>query len=504
MPISVTVKDLETGAPVREVVLPEPMATIGRNATCDLVLKDPERHVSRLHASIERRAGGHYLLVHSKVNPVLVDGTPCPPDSARALHDGTVVVMHPFKLTVHAERAQAAALATSDDAFAWLGDRQSPAPDADPFNLDIRESRTQPAAPQPDPFWQPAPPRPARLVEDIDSSPALDASPNLDPLALLDKLGANGRAVLLDALLGDAGSGTGGPLVDFAGRKPEREDAASAPDHVHDFNLPFSAPACAPPAVDEPPANPAVPELDWLGELPPSVIDAAPTAGEPGLRPAPTPEADSPALDAAAAPGAAAAEAFLRGLGCPAFEVPPGQEMEFFEKAGEIMQVAVQGLVTLLLSRGETRRELRAEDRTMLAASANNPLKFVGGGGEALRYLLDPSAAQPGAFLPPVKALEEACDELVAHELGMLAGTRAAVFGAIRPFDPQAIERSAARGRGFLAVQRKARLWEAYVEHHAKVQADMADDLDRVFEADFLAAYSEQVQRVTKKEFSER
>jgi FHA domain-containing protein len=503
MPISVTVKDLETGAPAWEAVLPEPVATIGRNATCDLVLRDPERHVSRLHATIELRAGGHCLLVHTKINPVLVDGTPCQPDRMTPLHDGTVVVMHPFELTVQAERAgaQAAAPAASDDTFAWLGERQPPALDADPFNLDLRASRTQPAAPQPDPFWQPAPPRPARLVDDIESSPALEAPPNLDPLALLDKSGANGRAVPLDALLGDVVSGTRRPLIEFAGRKWEQEDAASAPDHVHDFNLPFNAPALAPPAVAEPPANAAVPAFDWLDELPPSVIVAAPTACEPGLppAPAPTPEADSPALDAAATPGAAAVEAFLRGLGCPAFEVPVEQEREFFEKAGEIMQVAVQGLVTLLLSRGEIRRELRAEEQTMLAARANNPLKFVGGGDEALRYLFDPSAAQPGAFLPPLQAIEEACDELVAHELGMVAGTRAAVIGAIRRFDPQAIERNTAKRRGFLALQRKARLWEAYVEHSAKVQADMADDLDRVFELDFLAAYSEQVQRVTKK-----
>ncbi|TFW33897.1 type VI secretion system-associated FHA domain protein TagH [Massilia horti] len=491
MPISVTVKDVETGAPAWQAVLPEPVATIGRNATCDLVLKDPEKHISRLHASIELRTGAHYLLVHSKINPVLVDGMLCQPGSVLALHDGSVVVMHPFELTMHAELA-AALPAASDGAFAWLGERQPPALDADPFNLDVRASRAQPAAPQPDPFWRPAPPRSARLVDDIESSLALNASPNLDPLALLDKLEANGRPVPLDALLGDIGSGTRGPLVEFAGRKREREDIAFAPEHVHDVNLPFPPPACSPPAVAQSPANPAVPELDWLDELPPAAIGATPTAGEPCLPRAPTPESDSPALDAGAV------EAFMRGLGCPAFEVPPGQEMEFFEKAGEIMQVAVQGLVTLLLSRGEIRGELRAEERTMVAASANNPLKFVDGGGEALRYLLDPSAAQPGAFLPPVKAIEEACGELVAHELGMLAGTRAAVIGAIRRFDPQEIEHSAAPGPRFLAWQRKARLWEAYVGHHAKVQADLADDLHRVFELDFLAAYREQVQRVTK------
>jgi FHA domain-containing protein/type VI secretion system protein len=158
----------------------------------------------------------------------------------------------------------------------------------------------------------------------------------------------------------------------------------------------------------------------------------------------------------------------------------------------------VEGLITLLLARSEVKKELRAADRTMLASHNNNPLKFMGGVDEAVRFLFDPKSANTGAFLPPVRAIEDASNELMAHEMALVAGMRAAVVGAIKRFNPAIVEQEMAKAGG-LVLNKKARLWELQVEKYEKMEQDMADNLDRLFESDFLSAYSEQVWRMQKR-----
>ena len=515
MPISVTVADLDAGGPAWQAVLPEPLATIGRNPASDLVLQDPDKHVSRLHATIEQRADGHYLVVNSKVNPILVDGVACQPGASVALRDGACVCMHPFELVVRLERAAPPpSAAAGGDNFGWLGDTGPGHGAADPFGLNHAARRPPPTAALPPDLFRrdPAPPQ-SGLVAGLGGADArsFSAPPSLDPLALL-AAGASGlgrapaspsssaaQSLSLDALLGPATAGAGAPLVDFGGHQ-RAPGGSVALDHVHDFNLPFSAA----PAATAQPADAIDLALDWLNELEP--------APQPQPQPHPPPPAPvapaasvAPAAAAAApvapvAPGdGTAAAAFLRGLGSAGIRIAPEQEAEFLEKAGAVVQVAVQGLVTLLLARGEIKKELRAEERTMLASRANNPLKFMGSADEALRFLFSPGAGNAAAFLSPAKAIEDACEELVAHELGLVAGMRAAVIGAIKRFDPEALEQKAGKGSALIAMQRKARLWESYVEQYAQIERDMADNLDRLFERDFLGAYTDQVRRMGKK-----
>ena len=46
---------------------------IGRGDDCDIVLKDPTRHVSRVHATVSRQGASYVLSVDSRVNPVIVN-----------------------------------------------------------------------------------------------------------------------------------------------------------------------------------------------------------------------------------------------------------------------------------------------------------------------------------------------------------------------------------------------------------------------------------------------
>ncbi|MES3022224.1 MAG: type VI secretion system-associated FHA domain protein TagH [Pseudomonadota bacterium] len=556
MPVIVTVRNLESGGPSSQVTLPEPVATIGRNANCDVVLLDPEKHISRLHATVESRPDGHILTVNSQVNPIVVDGAAYALGERVALRDGARVVMHPFEVGIRITAAPARAVgggargghgagagaAAAASPFSWLDDvGGAPPAQVDPFGLNLAPARAAPVAGAPDIFYLPPPGAQSQaLVPDLFASvgAGLNAPASLDPMALLGgapgRAGGSGHAGSL-SLFGE-GPGGGSPLVDFGGHL--RQTGSAAPDHVHDHQLPFQpaqlgqlaqAAAFAQPVQPVQPAQPAPAAadaslgLDWLAAYAPAapVPASAPEAAEPwdaapaqaaqlrNLAPAevaqPWPAAPAaaavtvPAAVPAHGASAGATAAFLRGLGESGFTVAPEHEAEFFEKAGTVVQVAVQGLVTLLLARAEIKKELRADERTMLASRANNPLKFMGSSQEAVRFLFDPDPPNAAAFLAPALAIEEACDELVAHELALVAGMRAAVIGAIKRFDPDVFEAKAGKLGGLIPGGRKAKLWDLHVEQYAKMRHEMSDNLDRLFEREFLGAYTEQLRRMSKK-----
>ena len=98
-------------------------------------------------------------------------------------------------------------------------------------------------------------------------------------------------------------------------------------------------------------------------------------------------------------------------------------------ESGAILRAAVEGLIGLLIARHELKKEIRAEDRTMIASRDNNPLKLMTEVGEAMRYLFDARERMGGAFLPPVQAVNDACEDLRVHDLALMAGMRAAFRG---------------------------------------------------------------------------
>jgi type VI secretion system FHA domain protein len=163
---------------------------------------------------------------------------------------------------------------------------------------------------------------------------------------------------------------------------------------------------------------------------------------------------------------------------------------------GAIMRAAVEGIMMLLLARAEMRKEFEAEERTMVAARDNNPLKLMSDPHEAMDFLFDPAERTDG-FLDPVQAVGDACEDLRSHDLALMAGMRAAILGALRRFDPPAIERAFEKSaKGFSLSSRKAQLWEAFVAQQDKLSRDAQEDFNKVFGRDFMGAYQAQLRRL--------
>jgi type VI secretion system FHA domain protein len=514
--------------------------TIGRGAECSVRLDDPQKHVSRVHAVIDLDGARHVLTVLSRVNPVLVNGAKIAPAECAPVKADDVLEIGDFTiqlLELHQEAATPGASSARQvppSPFDFgLGRSGDTLPSDDPFrgldDLVAPKPASRPVAPGPDPFELPLAKRTAAdsggVVDGIGGISHHDlgnANESTDPLAnLLNSRDAPirgvdgptfnpqplGAAALDDILARSPGNPASQPLVDFSKR---HAGGSSNIDHVQSIDVAFNAPAiradqgrAAPPARGTPPAAPpASPGDPFEGFDPFGSLIKPRTAETPPTAPAKREERPSVAPVTAAAPSSSVARpgrelaAFLEGAGLQSLQISDAEAEAFMRETGTIVRAAVQGLMGLLIARSELKKEMRAEERTMVASRDNNPLKLMTDANEAMRYLFDARQRVGGAFLPPVQAVHDACGDLRVHDLALMAGMRAAFQATLKRFAPQYIEREVDKQNGSFSLNKKVKLWDAFVAHHEKLSRDAEDDLLKVFGKEFLATYMAQVRRL--------
>jgi FHA domain-containing protein/type VI secretion system protein len=191
--------------------------------------------------------------------------------------------------------------------------------------------------------------------------------------------------------------------------------------------------------------------------------------------------------------GDAVLQALLRGMGLSALQLSR-DPVQTAELAGAMLREAVAGTMAVLMARAMTKRESRL-DMTVLGAQANNPLKFFPDAESALAQML--TNAMSG-YMPPVKAIGSAFDDLKAHELAVIAGMRAALKGVMARFDPAQIEANEPQGvmDKMMAATRKARMWDSMVALYDDIVREADDDFQHLFGEKFSAAYEDQIGRL--------
>ena len=85
---------------IDERVLKEERITVGRGATCTVILEDPNKYLSRLQAEIEKTSRGYVLRVMSSMAPVVVNGVSHYQGSELTVHAGDVLTMVDSELEV--------------------------------------------------------------------------------------------------------------------------------------------------------------------------------------------------------------------------------------------------------------------------------------------------------------------------------------------------------------------------------------------------------------------
>ena len=523
--------------------------TIGRADTNTLVLDDPDRTVSRVHAQVLCR-DGQYFVIDRGSNPMQCNGVSLGSGKEAPLTDGARLIVGSFELSVRMSAAAPPALAipntvtsaplaaspaasTSDDPFAdLLAGLGSPAPAA------ARASGARAAAPaNADPLLFPDPmesgSRNAQAAQVDPFANLLGATPSAAPAAGLgalddfSDLGAppvHGKAAGIDELFGGMGGGGGiggdplalSPLADpllqpntASSADPLAALQSAAPptptprsDHLPIDQFGFTPPkaiAPPPPPAPEPAAAPAeaLPRFDDITGQP--IRISGPEVASRPFEPLPPPPPPPPVQRASAAAPRTASDdellaAFLRGL-ASTHQAPEMLTPGLMERIGSMLRSATEGTLQLLLTRQEFKREVRAEV-TMIAAQANNPLKFSPTVEVALAHLLGPGVR---GFMPPEAAMRDAFNDLRAHQFGVMVGMRAALAHVIARFEPEELEKKISAKSALDALfsaNRKAKLWDQFVALYGGIASEAEDDFHNLFGKAFLEAYEEQMARL--------
>jgi FHA domain-containing protein len=445
--------------------------TIGRAASNTLVLDDPDRTVSRVHAQVTCR-DGRFFITDRGSNPMLCNGQPLGAGKEAPLAAGDRLIVGGFELSVEPVAAAAPetgvavrAIPSDDDPFAdLLAGLGSPAPAAPP-----RPAHAAAAPPPdlPDPFADLAPPPAAQPAGGLG---ALDDFSDL-------AIPRDGKAQSIDSLFGGLDGGAAGDpmlLSPLAGPL-QGPNTAGGLDPLEALGGAGAPPTPAPRSDHLP--------IEQFGFVPPK---AAPAAAPP---PMPTPP---PPLRAAPPGGDVLLAALLRGLH-GMHQPPEALTPELVERIGVLLRDAVEGALQLLQARQEFKREVRAEV-TMIGSQANNPIKFSPTAEIALAHLLGPGLR---GFMPPGEAMRDAFDDLRAHQFGVMAGMRAALAQLIARFAPDELEKKIAARSALdgLFANRKARLWDQFVALYGSIASEAEDDFHALFGKAFVQAYEEQMKR---------
>ncbi len=209
--------------------------------------------------------------------------------------------------------------------------------------------------------------------------------------------------------------------------------------------------------------------------------------------PAPAP-ASAPAVPAGAAPAAneELLRALLAGAGLRDVEIPGGLTPQLMHQLGQLLNEATRALLDLLATRASTKRDVRA-DMTVIVATDNNPLKFAPTMEAALTHLLVPRGR---GFMPPVRAVTDAYDDLRNHQQGFMAGMRAALAVVLARFDPKELEQRLSEHSmvdSFLPTNRKAKLWDLFGQVYGEISKEAQTDFHALLGQEFLKTYREHV-----------
>lgn len=473
--------------------------TIGRGADNDLVLPDPQRHLSKTHCVIEfdGRAG---TVIDTSTNGVFLDNSPerLQRDAPTPLSEGNVLRFGGYQISIVAiSPSHAASLA------------EVPQPMAE-------HPLSGPALPDDGLFGDPL------------MSGALPQGSSAGALPI-----GGGELHDFDP---QRGSGAFGSVIPddidlLTGSPPPQPQwhAESQADHTPADQVFFAPPKVAsvlipddfappkgaggPQPVDFAPSHAAgglIPD-DWdIADTPatparasprPAERQAAPDRAFPAQafpEPAPEPRHVAPAAPVAARASAgdnAAVATFLAAVGLKGAQLNDADKVRLMRVAGETFATMIKGLSEILAARASTKQEFRIE-RTTIGATRNNPLKFSATIDEAIRVML--LGHTPG-FLTAKEAVDEAFADIQSHQLAVLGAMQLALATVVQRFDPDKLENRLDQKsliEGILPAARKARYWQLFKTLYKEIATELEEDFQKAFGAEFARAYRKQIDRL--------
>lgn len=169
---------------------------------------------------------------------------------------------------------------------------------------------------------------------------------------------------------------------------------------------------------------------------------------------------------------------------------------ETAQTLGEILRIALGGVMEVLRTRERMKDDLRMRGTTFKAAD-NNPLKFSANVDDAFHNLL---VKHNPAYLKPADALEDAFRDVRDHQAAFLGAMRLAFESMLSQFDPQRMQEEFDRQMkgSILGVPAKLRYWDLYRDKYGELIKDAEVGFRTLFGDAFARAYEEQLERLKR------
>ena len=434
------------------ITIGEDGCTIGRSNANDLVLPDAKRIVSQHHARIDY-VNSKFILTDNSTNGTYINHAidPVGRNNTAILQDKDILTIGEYECLVSID--------TNENAIAFDELIQSTPTDA---NIYAQPTPESPTAPTLEPFS----PLPASTHE----PPQNDAK--------------------AQEIIPDNFDIFGAPKV------TEAENTPLAVAHVAAEEQFFQPPQAIPEDWDddiavqqkEPPKteSPSTPQSQ---EVPASPMiqtqkPQAPESNKPTIETQTQTQNDQQAL-----------AAFFEGAQLSDTSLTQEQATETLRTAGQLLRAMTEGYKHVLETRSNLKNEFRL-GMTTIRPAKNNPLKFSIDTDDALTKLLFPPEK---GYLTPLTAVQEACDDIQAHQMATLSGLRVALGALMDYFDPEKLEQDFQNTSGVggtLPFIKKAKYWELFKHLYQKAASDAENDFLNLLGDEFARAYEEQIQKL--------
>ena len=184
-------------------------------------------------------------------------------------------------------------------------------------------------------------------------------------------------------------------------------------------------------------------------------------------------------------------EKFSEALGVKLDDLDDDAREALAIHSAKLLKQSIGSLQQALRTRSELKNELRLALTTVQSAG-NNPLKHTADSSEALSALLRGGKA---GQLSAEQTISRSFRDLQAHQVALLAASRAAVKGMFEQLSPEQLSlRFEREGRKPLIATAGSR-WRAYRRLHSALEQN-DDWSDRLFARDFAHTYEEQVRLI--------
>lgn len=463
------------GKPLSEpklVAFPNGEGTIGRSDDNTLVLPDPDKFVSRHHASIKYENGIYYLtdsslagvFIDNEANLIRNDSTP--------LHNGTLLKVGEYEIEAIITED------TSQDDFPFpdiFADSPSkPTQLEELFSTPVDKEANRLIGDSGSPF-----PRHEELIDakesetpEFESHLQAHASPLFDSFIApqVESTPKPFEEIPENLSFEDLFADSDTPSSD---RQIEDDSSASSVDLFKDSFAPkpslFEPDQSTSESFSSPIKSLDSPQAPTLNSILADPSDSSPEA--PIAQPVQSISDDR------------LFNAFLQGAGLDQNECVTKNQLEAMQQIGRMFRQLVAGTVSVLRSRAEFKSLFRV-NVTVIRAVDNNPLKFAVSTDDVLKQLIQ---NKEGGFLESVESIEQGFNDIMNHQLAMQAGIQASLTDLLKRFDPKTIEKQFEQG---IVLQKKAKCWDSYQETY-RIESEEA--VENFFGDAFVEAYEEQM-----------